>query len=68
MKNEDKASLITKILMHENITSRKVRGIYLEDNQKGRQLITMLEVLTDEGWKLFDYEKGHIYEPENFFV
>lgn len=68
MKREDRVSLITKILMHEHITSRKVRGIYLEDKQKGRQLITMLEVLTDQGWKLFDYNKGHVYKPENFFI
>jgi hypothetical protein len=68
MKREDKISLITKILLHEKINSRKVRGIYLEDKQKGRQLVPMLEVLTDEGWKLFDYDKGHVYKPENFFV
>ena len=68
MKHENKVSLITKILMHEHITSRKVRGIYLVDKQKGRQLTTMLEVLTDEGWKFLDYDKGHIYKPDNFFI
>ncbi|MBN2248914.1 MAG: inactive transglutaminase family protein [Campylobacterales bacterium] len=68
MKREDKASLITKILMHEKIAIRKVRGIDLKDRLKGRTLTEMLEVYTDEGWKLFDYEIGHMYKPSNFFV
>ncbi|MDM5271712.1 UUP1 family membrane protein [Sulfurovum sp. zt1-1] len=68
MKNEDKISLIMKILMHEKINVRKVRGIYLKDRQKGRTLTEMFEVQTDEGWKLFDYEKGHVYKPKDLFV
>jgi hypothetical protein len=68
MKREDKASLISKILMHENIMIRKVRGIYLKDRQKVRALKEMLEVYTEDGWKLFDYEKGHIYKPRNMFI
>lgn len=68
MKREDKVSLIAKVLMHEKIVMRKVRGITLKDRQKGRKLTEMFEVLTDEGWKLFDYNKGHVYQPDNFFV
>lgn len=68
MKREDKASLVSKILLHEKIAIRKVRGIDLKDRLRGRTLTEMLEVYTDEGWKLFDYEKGHVYKPSNFFV
>ena len=68
MKREDSVSQIVKILMHENIPVRKVRGIALKDRQKGRKLTEMFEVLTDEGWKLFDYQKGHVYKPNNFFI
>ena len=68
MKREDKISLIMKILMHEKINVRKVRSIYLKDRQKGKTLTEMFEVYTDEGWKLFDYEKGHIYKPADLFI
>ena len=68
MKGEDKVSLVTKILMHEKIIIRKVRGIYLKDRQKGRTLTEMLEVYTEKGWKLFDYEKGHVYKPRDMFI
>ncbi|HEY9130026.1 MAG TPA: inactive transglutaminase family protein [Sulfurovum sp.] len=68
MKGEDELSLIVKLLMYEKIEVRKVRGIYLEDRQKGRKLDTMLEVYDEGKWELFDLKKGHIYQPENLFV
>lgn len=65
---ENKLSIILTLLAHEGIVYRKVRGIYLEDRQKGRRLITMLEVLYRGQWQLFSFKSGRIYTPENFFV
>ncbi len=68
MKDQNKISLITTLLTYEKIVYRKVRGIFLEDGQKGRRLISMLEVMVNERWELFDYKEGHTIKPDHFFV
>lgn len=69
IRNETKVSLITKMLSYEKITYRKIRGIYLQDGQKNRQLTPMLEVQSESGkWEFFDYEWGHSVQPKDFFI
>jgi hypothetical protein len=68
MKGQNRISLITTLLEYQKIPYRKIKGIYLEDGQKGRRAVSMLEVRSEDKWELFDYEKGHTVMPERFFV
>lgn len=69
IKNENRVSLITKILAYEKIPFRKIKGIYLRDRQKNRKLTDMLEVKSKEGiWEFFDYDWGHSVMPKDFFI
>lgn len=68
MKGHNKISLITTLLEYKNIPYRKIKGIYLEDGQKGRRPVSMLEVRSDDRWELFDYKEGHTIMSGQFFV
>lgn len=68
MKDQNKISLISTLLSYEKIPHRELRGVLLEDGQKGRRAISMLEVKSGKNWELFDYKEGHIVMPEQFFV
>lgn len=68
IKGQNKISLITTLLDYKKIPYRKIKGIYLEDGQKGRRLVSMLEVKSEEQWELFDYKEGHTVMSEQFFV
>jgi len=67
-KNETKSSLITALMAREKIVYRKVRGILLEDGQKRRRAMTLLEVKSDDGSAFFDFSSGQISLPKHFFV
>jgi len=67
-KGETKISLITALLAHEKIVYRKVRGIFLEDAQKRRRPVALLQVKGEEGPALFSFKTGRITLPERFFV
>ena len=68
MKGQNKISLITTLLDYKKIPYRKIKGIYLEDGQKGRRAVSMLEVRSEDQWELFDYKEGHTVMPKDFFV
>lgn len=68
MKGQNKISLITTLLQYEKIPYLKVRGVLVEDGQKGRRALSMLEVKSGKSWELFDYKEGHTVMPNNFFV
>ncbi len=69
IKDETKISLIGKILTYQKIPFRKIKGILLEDNLKNRKLTEMIETERSDGTSAyFDFEKGNIVKPDNFFI
>jgi len=66
MKDQNRISLITTLLRYEKIPYRKVRGVYLEDGQKGRRAVSMLEVKSGKKWELFSYKEGHTVMSNQF--
>ncbi|UFS63686.1 inactive transglutaminase family protein [Sulfurimonas sp. HSL-3221] len=67
-KNETTASLVMALLAREKVPFRKVRGIMLEDGQKKRRAVTLLEVKGTDETGYFSFKSGQITLPENFFV
>jgi hypothetical protein len=68
IKQETRFSLLYRLLRYEGIKVRKVRGLYLEDAQRNRQLVAMLEVHNGRSWQLFDIKKGKVQKAANFFI
>lgn len=68
MKQETRFSLLYRLLRYEKIPVRKVRGLYLEDAQRNRRLVSMLEVYNGRSWQLYDIKKGKVQKAPNFFI
>jgi hypothetical protein len=67
-KQESRLSLLYRLLRYENIRVRKIRGLYLEDAQRNRPLVSMLEVYNGRSWQLYDINEGKISKAQNFFI
>ena len=65
---EDPSDLLGKLLNQAEVPSRTVLGLYLDDARRRQQLTPMLEVLTDEGWLLFNPETGESGIPDNLLL
>ena len=65
---DSKLTLLYRLLRYEDITVRKIKGIYLEDGRRNQDLIPMLEVYNGKYWQLFDLEIGKVPKAQNFFI
>lgn len=68
VKQETRLSLLYRLLRYENISVRKIGGLYLEDAQRNRPLVWMLEVYNGRSWQLYDLKKGKVPKAPNFFI
>jgi len=66
--SDSKLTLLYRLLRYEDITVRKIRGIYLEDGRRNQDLTPLLEVYNGSYWQLFDLEKGKVPKAEHFFI
>ena len=60
--------LLMQLFSLVEVPSRLVRGVHLEGGRRKQQLVSMLEVLTDNGWLMFDPKTGVSGVPDNFFL
>jgi len=67
-KNETSSSLIMALLAREKVTFRKVRGVLLEDGQKKRRAVTLIEVKDGDETAMLSFKTGQITPPKNLFV
>ncbi|MEH6593695.1 MAG: inactive transglutaminase family protein [Halioglobus sp.] len=65
---ENLADILGKLLSQAEVTSRSVLGLYLEDARRRQRLTPMLEILTDEGWLLFNAKTGESGVPDNLLL
>ena len=62
------ANLAVELLALEGISSRIVRGLYLEDGRRRQALTNFLEIHNGNHWVLFDQRTAVIGVPENFLI
>ena len=66
--DDNRFRIFYRLLRYQGLHVRKIRGLYLQDEQQNHTLISMLEVHNGTSWQLFDLTKGKVSRAENFFI
>ncbi len=60
--------LLEKLLNQADIPARMVMGLYLEDARRRQTLTPLVEIYTDEGWRLFNTETAEQGVPDDLLL
>ncbi len=60
--------LLEKLLNQADIPARMVMGLYLEDARRRQILTPMVEIYTDQGWRLFNTETAEQGVPDDLLL
>lgn len=60
--------LLEKLLNQADIPARMVMGLFLEDARRRQTLTPMVEIYTEEGWRLFNTETAQQGVPEDLLL
>ena len=66
--NIDQAELVMNLLGREDIATRSVMGLYLEDARRRQTLTPMIEIHTGREWLLVNPQTGEVGIPPNLLL
>ncbi len=64
----EQAQLLMQLLHREDIATRSVMGLYLEDARRRQTLTPMVEIYTGEKWLLVNPQTGEVGVPPNLLL
>ena len=63
-----RSQVLSYLLAMESIGARTVQALNLEDGRRRQQLVEMVEVWGDDGWRLFDPNAGSVIDTSTLLL